>query len=71
MRKNLYDGKLWWYIEYSETQNCMHIDAHFDRSRPNPEWEVVEKFYGTMEQVGRRSEQIYREKQRKNKSNPQ
>ncbi len=41
-----------WFIEYSETQKCMHIESEFDeRSRPNPEWQLVETFFGTMKQA--------------------
>jgi hypothetical protein len=55
------DKKCNWFIEYSETQKCMHIESEFDiRSRPNPEWQLVETFFGTMKQANDRANKYFK-----------
>lgn len=49
------EGKHWWIIEYNAQQHQMHIEWKWDRSPHNPDWNFVEKFYGTMEAANRRA----------------
>ena len=36
-----------YYIEYSKSQQCIHISEVATLCLPNPEWELVEIFFGT------------------------
>jgi hypothetical protein len=48
--------KINWFIEFSVAQKCMHVESELDiRSRPNPDWELVETFFGTMKQANERA----------------
>ncbi|MEO1627898.1 MAG: hypothetical protein AAFV25_22305 [Bacteroidota bacterium] len=60
--KDSYDGKLWWHIAYSESQDCMDVYApKFDHRAESPFWKLVEEYFGTMEDAAARANEIHRE----------
>ena len=49
-------GKHWWIIEHNPTDKQIHIEPVFGNdTEDSPDWKVIEKFYGTYEEVMERT----------------
>ena len=57
----------WFCIEYSPVQKCMHIEVGLKRQPSNGEWELVEKFYGTMIDANTKANKILEQIEKKRK----